>query len=148
MNTNCVACWRYQLKYIRINWCGCIGSSPPGGTTNERHHTTAELRKMAHCSKTQVCVRWSAVLANLMLNMTIFVMLHAVYSMLHVIVQRFMSPTVQCVTRQIVQGAVYDVLSCTRYGVWCAILYTVRCVMCHVVHGAVCKMLCRTRCSV
>jgi len=139
MNTNYVACWRYQLKYIRINWCGCIGSSPAGGTHNKRHHTTAELRKMAPCSKTQVC---EMVGGTLILNMIIFVLLH-------VIVQWVMSSTVQFVTCQIVQGAVYDVLSCTRYiGVWCAMLYTVQCVTCHVVHGAVCDVPCRTRCGV
>lgn len=42
-----------QLKYIRINWCACIGSSPAGGATGERH-TTADIRKMTPCSKTQV----------------------------------------------------------------------------------------------
>ncbi|KAI0212508.1 Acetylcholine receptor subunit alpha-like 1 [Lamellibrachia satsuma] len=40
-----------QLKYIRINWCPCIGPSTAEGATR---HTTADMRKMTPCSKTQV----------------------------------------------------------------------------------------------
>ena len=47
--------WRRQLKYIRLGWCPCIGSSKVEGTDAAfKKASNADLRKVTPCTKTQV----------------------------------------------------------------------------------------------